>query len=357
MDDNPRKIRIGDFLIGKREPVFIIAEAGVNHNGQLKLAKKLIDVARNAGADCVKFQTFKTDEVLLKNAPKAPYQVKTTGGHESFFNLVKRIELKKDDFKELSEYCDDSGILFLSTPYDMPSADLLFEIGVKAFKISSTDTNNLPLLEHIAKMNLPIILSTGMSTLDEVRESVDCIRSAGNHDIILLQCTSNYPARIEDCNIRAMGTLRKKFNVPVGFSDHTVEHIAPIAAVAFGADVYEKHFTIDKNLPGPDQRASLDPEELREMINDIRLTETALGSAEKKIATAEKGNISQMRKSIVSIVDIKQGELIEKWHIGIKRPGTGLPPKYYSYLVGNVAAKYIPKDTIITEQMIDIKKD
>jgi len=263
------KTKIGDKLIGEEEPCFIIAEAGVNHNGSIELAKKLIDAAKDAGADAVKFQTFKTENVVVKDAQKAEYQKETTG-EGSQYEMIKKLELTEEDFRELADYAKEKDIMFLSSPFDKESVDLLNELDVPAFKVGSGEITNLPLLRYIAKKEKPIILSTGMSTLGEIEEALDVIRSEGVEDIILLHCVSNYPARIEDVNLRALGTLKQAFKLPVGFSDHTLGITAPIAAVALGACVIEKHFTLDRNLPGPDHKASLEPEELKEMAKAIR---------------------------------------------------------------------------------------
>ncbi|MDI6917988.1 MAG: N-acetylneuraminate synthase, partial [Thermoplasmatales archaeon] len=299
-------VKIGNRIIGKGNPCFIIAEAGVNHNGEMNLAKKLIDTAKNAKADAVKFQTFKTGKILIKEAPKAEYQKETTG-EGTQYEMIKKLELSEKDFKELAGYAKQRGIMFLSTPFDEESADLLEKLNVPAFKIGSGDLTNLPLLEYIAKKDKTIIISTGMATLDEVRDAVNAIKNAGNNQIILLHCTSNYPAKIGDCNLRAMHTLEKEFNVPVGYSDHTLGITVSVAAVAMGASVIEKHFTLDKNLPGPDHRASLEPDELKEMVKKIRNVEKALGTGEKKPAESEMETQKVARKSIVAKVNIQKG--------------------------------------------------
>jgi len=300
------KTKIGDELIGEEEPCFIIAEAGVNHNGSVELAKKLIDAAKDAGADAVKFQTFKAESVVVKDAQKAEYQKETTG-EGSQYVMIKKLELAEEDFRELADYAEKKDIMFLSSPFDKDSVDLLHELDVPAFKVGSGEITNLPLLRYIAKKGKPIILSTGMSTLGEIEEALDVIRSEGVEDIILLHCVSNYPARIEDVNLRAMGTLKQAFKLPVGFSDHTLGITAPIAAVALGACVIEKHFTLDRNLPGPDHRASLEPDELKEMVKAIREVEKALGNGIKK-PTKEEEKIKKVAgRSIVAKVDISKG--------------------------------------------------
>lgn len=341
-----RTIKIGNRIIGEGIPCFIIAEAGVNHNGNVGLAKKLIDVAKNANADAVKFQTFKAEEIMIKGTPKAGYQKETTG-EGTQYEMIKKLELTEKDFKELAEYAKQKGIVFLLTPFDEKSTDLLEELNVPAFKIGSGDLTNLPLIEHIARKGKPMIVSTGMSTLEEVRDAVKKIKSMDNDKIILLHCTSNYPTRIEDCNLRAIQTLGKEFGVPVGYSDHTLGITIPIAAVAMDACVIEKHFTLDKNLPGPDHKASLEPSELKEMVKQIRLVEKALGSLEKKPVESEKEIMKVARKSIVARIDIPKGTVVTRDMLAIKRPGTGLNPKYIDKVVGKKAKIDIKKDEMI----------
>ena len=332
--------------------IFIIAEAGVNHNGDIKLAKKLINVAKDAGADAVKFQTFKVEDVVTQNAEKAEYQKETTGAEESQFEMIKKLELTESDFKELADYAKKAGILFLSSPFDKESVDLLDELDVPAFKVASGEITNLPLLRYIAKKGKPIILSTGMSTLGEIEEALDVIRSEEVEDIILLHCVSNYPARVEDVNLRAMGTLKQAFKLPVGFSDHTLGITAPIAAVALGACVIEKHFTLDRNLPGPDHKASLEPDELKEMVKAIREVEKALGNGIKKPTKEEEKIKKVARRSIVAKVDISKGAIITEEMLDVKRPGTGIEPKYLKFIIGRKAKEDIKKDIIISLKMI-----
>jgi len=342
-----KRVRIGDRFVGDGEPCFIIAEAGVNHNGDIELAKKLIDVAKEAGADAVKFQTFKAENVVIKHTPKADYQVENTKSNESQYDMLKKLELSEDEFRELYRYAKNKGIMFLSTPFDFESVDFLEELGVPAFKISSTDLTNLPFLEYIAEKGKPIILSTGMGTLGEIEEAVSAIKNAGNENIILLHCITSYPAKIESLNLRVIKTLKEAFKLPVGFSDHSLGIYAPIAAVALGAVVIEKHFTLDKNLPGPDHKASLNPEELREMIRGIRLIEKALGDGIKR-PTSEEMKIKKVaRRSIVAKVNIPRGAIITKEMIAFKRPGIGLPPKYYNEVIGKKARRDIKADELI----------
>jgi len=343
-----KKIKIGNKYVGENEPVFIVAEAGVNHNGNVELAKRLIDVARDAGADAVKFQTFKAENVVTRNAPKAEYQVKNTKSNDSQYDMIKKLELSEDEFKEIYKYARKKEITFLSTPFDFESVDFLDELGIPAFKVSSTDLTNLPLLEYIAEKRRPIILSTGMGTLGEIEEAINTIKNAGNEDIILLHCITSYPAKFESLNLRAIQTLREAFKLPVGFSDHSLGIYAPVAAVALGAVVIEKHFTLDRNLPGPDHKASLEPHELREMVRAIRLIEKALGDGVKKPTLEEEEIKKLVRRSLVAKINIPKGTVITKDMIAIKRPATGIEPKYFYKVTGMKAKKDIKKDEVLT---------
>ena len=340
-------VRIVDKIIGDGEPCFIIAEAGVNHNGDIELAKELIDAARNAGADAVKFQTFKAEKVVTQSAEKAEYQKETTE-KGSQYEMIKKLELTEEDFNDLADYAKKKNIVFLSSPFDKESVDLLDEINVPVFKVASGELTNFPLLTHIAKKEKPIILSTGMTTLGEVEEALNVIRSEGVNDIILLHCVSDYPAKMKDVNLRAMETLKRAFKLPVGFSDHTRGITVPIAAVALGACVMEKHFTLDKNLSGPDHKASLEPNELKEMVQAIRDVEKALGDGIKR-PTKNEGAVKRVvRRSIVARVDIHDGTIITSDMIEVKRPGTGIEPKYMKLVVGKRAKINIKKDDLIT---------
>jgi N-acetylneuraminate synthase/N,N'-diacetyllegionaminate synthase len=341
-------IKIGNRLIGDGRTCFIIAEAGVNHNGDIKLAKKLIDIARDAGADAVKFQSFKAENVVTQKAQKAKYQKQTTGSSESQYEMIKKLELSGADFKKLALYARKRDIMFLSTPFDKESVDLLDKLGVPAFKVASGEITNFPLLRYIAKKGKPVILSTGMSTLEEIDEALQVIRSEGVKDIILLHCVTAYPAKVEDMNLRAMETLKSTFKLPVGLSDHTIGITVPIAAVALGAAVIEKHFTLDKNLPGPDHRASLEPEELKGMIKAVRETEKALGNGKKKPTVEEEEIKKVVRRSIVARVDIPKGTVVTEEMLAIKRAGTGIEPKYLDKVVGKVAKTMIRDDEILT---------
>ena len=344
-------IKIDGKTVGEGYPCFIIAEAGVNHNGSVELAKKLINTAKEAEVDAVKFQTFKAKYVAIKNAEKAEYQKETTG-ECSQYDMIKKLELTEEDFKELAGYAKKKDVIFLSSPFDKESVDLLDEINVPAYKVASGEMTNLSLLKCIAKKEKTIILSTGMATLGEIKEALKIIRNEGVEDIILLHCVSNYPTKIEDANLKAMETLKQAFKIPVGFSDHTLGITAPIAAVALGACIIEKHFTRDKNLPGPDHKASLEPDELKDMVMAIRDVEKALGTGIKRPTTEEEEIKKVVRRSIVAMVDISKGRTITEDMLDFKRPGTGIEPKYIDMIVGKKAKEDIRKDEIVTWKTI-----
>ena len=339
--------------IGSQHPCFIIAEAGVNHNGCLDLAKQLIDVAAAAGADAVKFQTFHAENVVSSTAEKAEYQKSTTSSTESQYDMLKNLELSDDAFRELSEYADSKGIIFLSTPFDEQSVDLLDQIGVPAFKIPSGEITNFPLLKKIAEKKKPIILSTGMATLGDVEDAVNFVRAHGAEEIILLHCTTNYPAPMHSVNLRAMEALRCALQLPVGYSDHTEGITISIAAVAMGADLIEKHFTLDRSLRGPDHQASLEPQELQAMVTGIRNVEQALGSGVKSPSIVEKGLIEVIRRSIVAQRNIKAGEILKDNDLTIKRPGTGIEPKYIDLVTGKRVRVDIKKNDVIMWKMLE----
>jgi N-acetylneuraminate synthase len=349
----PIAITIGNRLIGAGHPVFIIAEAGVNHNGQLSLAFELIDAAIAAGADAVKFQTFVAEDLATETATKANYQKQSADDSESQLEMVRRLQLSFTDFEKLKKRCDDSGITFLSTPFDSQSVELLNELNVAAFKISSGDLTNHPLLRLVAGKKKPVVLSTGMSDLVEVAEAVEAIRAAGNHEVALLQCVTNYPADAADVNLRAMRTMADEFTVPVGYSDHTLGIEIAIAATALGASIIEKHFTIDRQLPGPDHRASLEPNELKAMIAGIRRVEAALGDGVKRAASSEADNARVARRSIVATRDIPAGAILSRDAVGFKRPGTGLPPKMLEQVVGHKARVDVRTGELLRLDMFD----
>lgn len=327
-------VAIGGRKVGPGHPVFIVAEAGVNHNGDVELAKRLVDVAAEAGADAVKFQTFKADRVVSAEAPKAEYQMETTDPSESQLDMLRRLELSPDAHRELQAYCQERGVLFLSTPFDEESADLLDELGVPVFKIASGEITNWPFLEHVARKGKPIILSTGMSYLSEVDEAVRVIRDAGCDQLILLHCVSNYPADPADANLRAMQTMVMAFQLPVGYSDHTPGIEVALAAVALGACVIEKHFTLDRNLLGPDHRASLEPVGLRAMVTAIRTVELTLGDGIKQPAQSEVNNRLVVRRSLAAAFDIPEGTMFTSEMLQALRPARGISPTFTDYVVG-----------------------
>lgn len=349
------KIKIGNRFVGEGEPVYIIAEAGVNHNGSLEMARKMVEVAKESGADAVKYQTFKTENIILRNAPKSTYHIETTGNDQSWFDLLKTQELSREMHIDLIEHCRRVGITFLSTPYDEESADLLDELDVPAYKVASTDSNNIPFLRYLARKRRPMIVSTAMCEMVEVRDSVAAIHDEGLRGLVVMHCTGNYPAQIENANLRAMVTMRKELGVLMGYSDHIPENVNGIAAVALGAVAYEKHFTLDKNLPGPDHRASLTPAELTELVQLLRRTELALGSDQKRRLPSEMENSQKLRKSVVSRTAIKKGQTLTAEMLAIKRPGTGFAPgKLYS-LIGKRVARDIPTDSVLSVE--DISKE
>ena len=329
--------------------VFIIAEAGVNHNGSIELAKKLIDVARDAGADAVKFQTFKADRLVSKNAQKAEYQKQTTDASESQYDMIKKLELSEAAHHELIAYCKSKDILFLSTPFDHESIDLLNKLGMEIFKIPSGEITNLPYLRHIGSFNKQVILSTGMADLGEVEDALDVLMSAGmaQDNITVLHATTEYPCPIEDVNLRAMQTIASAFGIKVGYSDHTNGIEVPIAAAAMGASVIEKHFTLDKTMEGPDHKASLEPDELISMVKAIRNIEKALGTGIKKPSPSEAKNMHVARKSIVASCPIRKGEVFSSDNITVKRPGNGISPMRWDEVVGAIASKDYQADELI----------
>ncbi len=340
-------IRLNNRTISHDHPCFIIAEAGVNHNGDMDLARKLIDVAVDSGADAVKFQTFISDEIVLHNAPKAQYHIETTGcdTEQTWYELLRSQELNREQHIELIKYCKSKGIIFLSTPYDWPSVDLLDELNVPLFKVASTDANNLPLLRHMAKKGRPMILSTAMSNLSEVKDSIALIRAEGVEDLVVLQCTGSYPTPINQANVSAMDQISNECNVAVGYSDHVLGFSAAISAIALGACVYEKHFTISRDLPGPDHRASLEPRELKELVELIRQAEQALGDGKKRVMQCEKDNRDKLRKFIVARTDIKKGEIFTNKNLTTKRTGgKGMDPTEWDKLLDKESTSNFDKE-------------
>lgn len=338
--------------IGPGRPCFVIAEAGVNHNGDRELALRLIDAAVDAGADAVKFQTFTADRVVTRDAPKAAYQTEATGVEESQLDMLRKLELSAEDHRALQAHCVARGILFLSTPFDEESANFLESMGLPIFKIPSGEITNSPFLAHLGRKQRPLILSTGMSTMEEVRSAVAIIFDTGNRDLVLLHCVSAYPAEAADANLLAMRTMATEFGVPVGYSDHTLGLEVSLAAVALGANVIEKHFTLDRDLPGPDHRASIEPQELKQLMLGIRRVEAALGHGRKEPVAAEGETAEVSRKSIVAARDIREGTRISRDDLVMKSPGTGLPPFMLDKVLGRVAAAHVPADTVISAEML-----
>lgn len=330
-----------------KDKTFIIAEAGVNHNGSFELAKQLVDKAVWAGADCIKFQTFNSKNLVSKNAQKAEYQKKTTDSSESQLDMLKKLELTKEQFTELRNYCNQKGIMFLSTPFDLESIDFLASIGVKTWKVPSGEITNYPFLRAIGQRKESVIMSSGMCTLEEVRDAVNILKEFGTTDITLLHCTTEYPAPYDSVNLKAMQTLQKEFGYRVGYSDHTNGIEIPVAAVAMGATVIEKHFTLDKNMEGPDHKASLEPEELRQMVLSIRNVELSIGDGVKQPSEAEKKNIAIARKSIVAAFDIRKGEVFTEENLTAKRPGNGISPMKWGSVLGKTAKRDFSKDEMI----------
>lgn len=348
-----KKIKIGDKLIGEREPCFVIAEAGVNHNGDIKLAERLIDAAKNIGADAVKFQTWKTENIALKDVKMAEYQKENLKENKSQFEMLKKLELSYKWHFGLKEYAEKLGLIFFSTMEDRESVDFLIkDLKVSLMKVGSGDLTNYPLLKYTAKFKIPMVLSTGMATLSEIDEAVRTVLGEGNNDIILLQCTTQYPCPYEEVNLRAMLSLKEAFKTIVGFSDHSLGIECAVAAVALGAKYVEKHFTLDRNLPGPDHKASLEPEEFKRMVDAIRNTEKALGDGIKRPMPSELKNKKIVIRKIVAARDIKKGEILDENNITFKRATIGLDAKYYTFIEGKRAKKDIDRDSIITFNLI-----
>jgi N,N'-diacetyllegionaminate synthase len=329
--------------------VFIIAEAGVNHNGSIDFAYKLIDAAVKAGVDAVKFQTFSAEKLVSKTAQKAEYQKKTTDALETQFDMIKKLELDVHNHKSLIKYCHKKDIMFLSTPFDHDSINLLNELGLNIFKIPSGEITNLPFLRHIGSLGKQIILSTGMSNLQEVDVALNILIEAGTPkvNITVLHANTMYPTPFEDVNLKAMLTIHEELGVAVGYSDHTLGIEVDIAAVAMGATVIEKHFTLDKTMDGPDHLSSLEPKELKSMVSAIRNTEKALGSYKKSPSPSESNNIDIVRKSIVASSSIIEGEVFSEKNITIKRPGSGISPMKWDKIIGTVASKDYKTDDLI----------
>lgn len=333
--------------IGCSRPVFIIAEAGVNHNGNLETAKNLVIEAKRAGADCIKFQTFKAERVVTEKAPKACYQLEVTDPKQSQLEMLQELELEAEAHKELMKLCRQENITFLSTPYNIEDIDFLEELGVSAFKFASMHIFEPCLLQYAAAKGKPLILSTGMADMAQVKSAVDAIRETGNDRFVLLQCTTDYPSRIEDVNMRAMMTMANSLDVPVGYSDHTRGNTACVISVASGACIVEKHFTLNKTLKGPDHLTSADPLEFNELVRSIREAEMIMGSAEKKPCDREKENAREMCRSIVAKQKIPAGETITRDMVTFKRPSNGIKPVDIDKLVGQVSRCNIQKSEVL----------
>lgn len=328
----------------------IIAEAGVNHNGYLDIAKRLVDSAVDAGVDIIKFQTFKSSKLVKKDAKQAEYQKKNIGdGNDSQYDMLKKLELSKEDHEELVAYCNHKGIRFWSTAFDLDSLDYLHSLNLGLWKIPSGEITNYPYIRKIAQYGEPVIMSTGMCNELDIHNALDVLIKFGlpKEKITILHCNTQYPTPFEDVNLKAMLTIQKDFDVNIGYSDHTRGIEVPIAAVALGATVIEKHFTLDRNMPGPDHKASLEPNELKDMVSAIRNIEQALGDGEKKVSVSEQVNIAVARKSIVAAYDIKKGEELTEDNLTVKRPGTGISPMRWEEVIGTKAVRDFQEDEII----------
>lgn len=350
-----KPVQIGNFLVGDGHPCLIVAEAGVNHCGDLNIAIELINAAAKVGVDAIKFQCFITDNLVAKQTPKALYQMGQGEKNSTQYDMLKSLELSLDQHLKLQSHCKDKGIMYICTPYDNKSLDFLQKTNsTPVFKIASTDTNNFPFLKDIAKTQLPVILSTGMSSLGEVEKAVDTLKNNGLEDkLVILQCTSEYPAPYNELNLRAMETMKQAFFCPVGFSDHTYGIEVCSWAVAMGACVIEKHFTLDRSMPGPDHISSIEPKDLEKLVNIIRNTEKALGDGIKKIMPCEIDNKAKMQKSLIANQNIQIGQKIKAQDLICKRPGYGLSPIWFDRIIGKVSLNNIPEGKIITLNDID----
>jgi len=329
--------------------VFIIAEAGVNHNGSIELAYKLIDVAFESGANAIKFQTFKAKNLVLRDAKKAEYQKQSNNSNESQFDMLKKLELDANDHCNLIDYCNKKGITFLSSPFDIDSIDLLDKLDLQIFKIPSGEITNLPYLRKIGGLSKQVILSSGMSSLNEIEDALKILKNAGtlNNNITILHANTMYPTPMSDVNLKAMQTIKNKFDIAVGYSDHTLGIEISIAAVALGASIIEKHFTLDKKLDGPDHKASLDPDELKSMVSAIRNIEQAYGDGVKALTISEASNIGVARKSIVAKTKIRKGEIFSDKNLTTKRPGMGISPMKWDSIIGKIALQDYKADDLL----------
>lgn len=327
--------------------IFIIAEAGVNHNGSMETARQMIDAACQAGVDAIKFQTFRSEKLVSRTAQKADYQKRNTQNDDSQLSMLKKLELRFDQFAELKRYCDEKGILFLSTPFDFDSIAFLDGLALPVFKIPSGEITNLPYLQAVAETHRDVILSTGMAELAEVEAALSALRRYGAGDVALLHCTTEYPTPMREVNLRAMETLRKAFALPVGYSDHTAGIEVSVAAAALGACILEKHFTLDRNVEGPDHKASLEPDELAALVRSVRNVEAALGDGDKKPTPSEARNRPVARKSIVAACDIRAGETFTTENLTVKRPGSGISPMRWYEVLGQTAPRDFAADELI----------
>lgn len=346
-------ISIADRKIGLGHPVFIIAEAGVNHNGELRLAYQLIDAAAEAGVDAVKFQTFKAEKLVTKSAKMADYQVTNTGKEESQFEMLRKLELDYEAHAELKHYAESKGLVFLSTPFDLEGIDFLTDLGLDVLKAGSGDLSNLPYLKKMASKGIPMIISTGMAVMEECQEAVQAIEEVGNPGLVVLHCTTNYPCPLDEVNLSAMQTMASKLGCLIGYSDHTDGILVPQLAVAAGACVLEKHFTLDRKMEGPDHSASLEPNELKAMVKAVRQVEAIMGSAVKAPNASERKIMEAARKSIVAAIDIEAGTKISAEMLDFKRPGTGISPKKMALLEGKVSRVKISADTLLSWEMFE----
>jgi N-acetylneuraminate synthase/N,N'-diacetyllegionaminate synthase len=348
-----RSFSLGGRIVGDGAPCLLIAEAGVNHNGDPGMARRLIDAAREAGADAVKFQSFSAESLVTGSAPKAAYQETAVGPGLTQQGMLAGLELPPGTLEELAGYARSRGILFLSSPFDEGNADRLDTLGVPAFKIASGELTNLPFLQYVARKGRPVILSTGMATLGEIEEAVQAIRDEGVEEILLLHCVTSYPAPLESMNLRVIRTLRRAFQLPVGLSDHTRGHIASAVAVALGACAVEKHLTLSRSLPGPDHQASAEPAEMAELVRTVHSVELALGTGVRKPTAEEEEICRVVRRSLVAAVDIPRGEVLTESMVAARRPGTGVPPRFMNRFVGRRARKHIAADTQLSWDLVE----
>jgi N,N'-diacetyllegionaminate synthase len=331
---------------------YIIAEIGVNHNGNMSLAREMIDAAKKSGADAVKFQTFTAETLVAQGTPKVKYQQSTTSPDESHYEMIHKLELKREDHLPLKEYSEKNGLDFISTPYDIDSAKFLNEIGIKLFKTASADLVDLPLQNYIANTGKPSLISVGMASLGEIEDVVKIYKKAENHDLIFLHCVSNYPCSDDSLNLRVLKTINQAFQYPIGYSDHSIGSIAAIMSIVLGARVIEKHFTLDNNLPGPDHKASSTPDEFEQIVISVRRAEKILGDGIKECQKEEKEMAQVSRKSIIINKDTKKNDIIQLSDLSMKRPGTGLEGKYINYFVGKKINNNIKKGTFISWDML-----